>query len=80
LKARKNPLWRKIIIVVFLPIIIIVWTFGWALTILGDNSKTTEIKKASRNVPEFEVTNKEMLTSDENSEESRVRYEPEITA
>ena len=81
MKARRNPLWRKILIVIFLPVIIIIWTIGWGLTQMGSNGETTKIKeKTFRNFPEFDVNNKETETSEENNEESMSLYGKEITA
>jgi hypothetical protein len=81
LKARRNPLWRKILIVIFLPFIIIIWTIGWGLTQMGSNGETTKIKEKNfRNFPELYVNSKETKTSEENNEESRSLYGKKIIA
>ena len=81
MKTRRNPLWRKIIIIVFLPVITFIWTIGWILTQIGTYEEPTEIrKKTLRTYPGVEVTDKDSKISDENDKKSRTRYEQEIFA
>jgi hypothetical protein len=39
LKKRKNPLWRKALIIATLPLMIFIWTTGWVLTQLDRPQK-----------------------------------------
>lgn len=55
---------RKIITVVFLPIIIVIWMVGWTLTQIGNSGGSIEIKT---NV----LTNHEFKTPEANSENDR---------
>jgi hypothetical protein len=54
-KEHRNPFLRKIITVVFLPIIIFVWMTGWTLTIIGSQTEQTETKqKTLQTHPKYE--------------------------
>lgn len=76
-KAHSNSLLRKIVTIVFLPIIIIIWMTGWTLTQIGDQGESTNInQKTLRTHPEFKAHEKESKAIDE---ESRITNEP-ITA
>ncbi len=44
-KADSNSFLRKIITIVFLPIIIMLWITGWTLTQIGSAGRPTEIKQ-----------------------------------
>ena len=77
-KEHRNPLLRKIITVVFLPIIIFVWMTGWILTQIGSQGEHTEIsQKTLLTHPKFEEYVKELEAPDE---DSRIADEPQIVA
>ena len=81
LKENKNPLKRKIIAVIFLPIIILVWTIGWTLTQIGSERKIKETTKESHfNYPTFTENNKDTIISDVDDKEPEARYEQEVIA
>ena len=81
LNVRKNHIGRKIVIIVFLPIITLIWTIGWILTQIGSPGKTSDIRtKTSPTHSELKVNNKESKIADENDNEPRPRYEHEISA
>ena len=75
-KANSNSLLRKIVTIVFLPIIIIIWMTGWALTQIGDQMESANInQKPLRACPGFKAHEKESKKMDEGS---RITNEPII--
>ena len=77
-KEPRNPLLRKIITVVFLPIIIFVWMTGWTLTQIGSQGEHKEIsQKTLQTHPKFKEYEKEIEAPDE---DSRIADKPQITA
>jgi len=44
-KADSNSFLRKIITIVFLPIIIMLWMTGWTLMQIGSSGRPTEVKQ-----------------------------------
>ena len=75
MKEPRNPLLRKIITVVFLPIIIFVWMTGWTLTQIGSQGEHTKIsQKTLLTHPKYD---KELEAPDE---DSRIADEPQIVA
>ena len=75
MKAHKKSLLRKIVTIVFLPIIIIIWMTGWTLTQIGDRREPTNIdQKTLQTHPGFKAHQKESKTD----EESRIANEPII--
>jgi len=75
-QLHSNPLWRKIIIIAFLPVFIIIWMVGWTLSILGSQQGTYEIKtKQSYRKP---VAKEEPATASEENEEQEKVITPEM--
>jgi len=75
-KAHRNSLLRKIVTIVFLPIIIIIWMTGWTLTQIGDQGEPTNInQKTLQTYPGFKAHQKESKATDE---EPRIANEPVI--
>jgi hypothetical protein len=76
-KAHRNSLLRKIVTIVFLPIIIIIWITGWTLTQIGDQREPTKInQKTLQTCPGFKAHQKESKATEE---DSRIANEPIIT-
>ena len=74
-KALNNSLWRKIIIIVFLPIIVMVWMMGWTLIQIVPTWESTKIKQTATHAPpEFEVLEESEIPKVE--EDSRIANEP----
>jgi len=79
--TRRNPVWRKIIVVAFLPIITFIWMIGWVLTQIGSQEGQIQIRqKTMHPQTEFEAHTKESEASTEDIEDSNIAYEPEIIA
>ena len=77
----RNPFWRKIIIVAFLPIITLIWMIGWILTQIGDQGEYKEIsQKTLQTYPGCKTYVQESEASNEDIEDSDIAYEPEIIA
>lgn len=77
-QSHSNPLWRKIIIIAFLPVFIIIWMVGWALTVFGSQQGTYKIQTKQqyrKPVPQEESTTE----SEENEEQEKV-IAPEMFA
>ena len=78
LKAKRNPLLRKIVTLAFLPIIIFIWVTGWILTQIGDQGEPSEISQKSLQTHlGFKAYAKESEVADE---DSRIVNEPQIVA
>jgi len=77
LKARRNPILRKIITIVFLPIFIFIWMTGWILIQIEPQAEPAEISQTLRTNIRFEAQNNESKAPDE---DSRVTNEPQIIA
>jgi hypothetical protein len=75
LKARRNPILRKIITIVFLPIFIFIWMTGWILIQIEPQAEPAEISQTLRTNIRFEAQNNESKVPDE---DSRVNNEPQI--
>jgi hypothetical protein len=74
-KEQRNPFLRKIITVVFLPIIIFVWTTGLVLTIIGNQMEPTEIRqKTLQTYPKYEEE------TEAPDQESKISDKPQIIA
>ena len=75
-KVHRNPRWRKIATIVFLPIIIFIWLTGWTVTQIEEQKKYTKINQ------EKLQTQTELKAHEESNtveEESKIANEP-ITA
>jgi len=70
-QLHSKPLWRKIIVIAFLPVFIIIWIVGWTLTILGSQQGKYEIKT---NEPYRKPTdqNEPATVSEEDEEQEKV--------
>jgi hypothetical protein len=78
LKKRKNPLWRKAVILASLPIIVFVWTTGWVLVQIGTHSEAPETKqKQFYTNRAFRTYQNEQQTPDDPNE---ISHEHEIVA
>lgn len=78
MKAKRDPLLRKIITLAFLPIIIFIWMTGWILIQIGSQEKPTEIsQKTLQTHPGFKAYVKECELPEE---DSRIANEPQIVA
>lgn len=74
-KEHRNPFLRKIIAVVFLPIIIFVWMTGWTLTQIGSQREQTE---TSQKTPQTHLQYEK--ESEAPDEDLRITNEPQIVA
>lgn len=75
-KAQRKSLLRKIVTIVFLPIIIIIWMTGWTLTQIGDQRDPSNINQEPlRTRTGFNVHEED---SNEMDEKKRVTNEPII--
>lgn len=75
-QLHSKPLWRKIIVIAFLPVFIIIWIVGWTLTILGSQQGKHEIKT---NEPYRKPTDQnEHATVSEGDEEQEKVMAPEM--
>ena len=78
LKAKRNPLLRKIVTLAFLPIIIFIWMVGWILTQIGDQGEPSEISQKTLTTRlGFKEYAKETKAP---NEDSTIVNEPQIVA
>lgn len=75
-QLHSNPLWRKIIIIAFLPVFIIIWMVGWTLSILGSQQGTYEVK--TKQPYRETVVPEESSTLSEEDEEQKKVIAPEM--
>jgi len=76
-KLRQISIVRKIITIVFLPIIIGIWMIGWTLTQMGSSGKQTEINQkilqTNRKLDSSEIDTE---TSETDIDKRRITNEP----
>jgi hypothetical protein len=76
LNAQKKSAWRKLAVIIFLPIIIVVWMVGWTLTVVGSDKGNTPVKQPHQhNIPRYGT---DTLSEDESHEEAKAPLEPQI--
>lgn len=78
LKAKRNPLLRKIVTLAFLPIIIFIWMTGWILTQIGDQGEPSEISQKS--LPTHLGFKEYAKETKAPNEDSSIVNEPQIVA
>lgn len=68
MKTQRNSILRRIITIVFLPIIVVIWMTGWTLMQIGSTGRPREIKQDIMHTPsEFETQEKSEIPIDEDS-------------
>lgn len=78
LKAKRNPLLHKIIVVAFLPIITFIWMIGWILTQIGDQGEPSEISQ--KTLPTRFGFKEYVKETEAPDEDSIIVNEPQIVA
>ena len=78
-KSRRTPIWRKVTILVLLPVITLLWMTGWILTQLGSQGNSKEIRPKTMLTQTTYQTNNETKTP-QKDEDSQIPYRPEIIA
>ena len=74
----KSSVLRKILIIVFLPLLIFIWMTGWTLTQMGNLDRPIEVQQRIKIKNGLKEHSIEAELSNQDNEESRMPNEPII--